>query len=107
MKTHRLAPCLSLLVIAWFGLLIAPVAARAAGSDRTALVEERTRLLIENAALRARLSLAREESPYIVVDLPRKMMRLELQGVTLVSVPVQEVLLNRHARADPQVRRTR
>lgn len=98
MKTHRLAPCLSLLVIAWFGLLIAPVAARAAGSDRTALVEERTRLLIENAALRARLSLAREESPYIVVDLPRKMMRLELQGVTLVSVPVQEVLLNRHAR---------
>lgn len=98
MKTSPLALRLPLLAILSFVLLSAPVAARAAGSTRAALVEERTRLLIENAALRARLSVARDDSPYIVVDLPRKIMQLELQGVTLTSVPVQEVLLNRHAR---------
>jgi hypothetical protein len=98
MKTSTLALRLSLLAILLFSLLSAPAAARAARSSRGALVEERTRLLIENAALRARLSLAKEDSPYIVVDLPRKVMRLELQGVTLTAVPVQEVLLNRHAR---------
>jgi hypothetical protein len=98
MKTSPLALRLPLLVILSFSLLSAPAAARAAGSTRAALVEERTRLLIENAALRARLSLARDDSPYIVVDLPRKIMQLELQGVTLTAVPVQEVLLNRHAR---------
>jgi hypothetical protein len=82
-----------------FGLLAGPApAARAAGSSRSALEEERTRLLVENAALQARLSMAREDSPYIVVDVARKLMELELQGVTLTSVPVQEVILNRHAK---------
>lgn len=76
----------------------APVPSRAAGSPRSALVQERARLLVENAALRARLSLSRDQSPYIVVDLSKKALQLELQGVTLTSVPVQEVLLNRHAK---------
>lgn len=98
MRTRTSGIRLFLLTIFSLGLLSAPAATTALGSSRAALVEERTRLLIENAALRARLSLAQEESPYIAVDLPKRMVRLELQGVTLTSVPVQEVFLNRHAR---------
>ncbi len=81
-----------------FGLASSSSGAQAARTARSELAEARTRLRIENAALRARLSLARDQSPYIVVDLRRQSVRLELQGVTLAAVPVQGVLLNRHAK---------
>jgi hypothetical protein len=98
MKTSYLICRLLLAAVVALGLGPSSSAAWAAGPSRAELVVERTHLMIENAALRARLSLARDQSPYIVVDLPRKTMQLELQGVTLTSVPVQEVLLNRHAK---------
>ncbi len=68
------------------------------GADRERLVEERSRLLVENAAMRARLSLSKDQSVYLVADLGSRRLRLELQGVALYSVPIQEVALNRHAR---------
>jgi hypothetical protein len=98
MPMKTISPGIPLFLLAILSLGLLSAVARAAGPSRGALVEERTRLLIENAALRARLSLTREDSPYIVVDLPKKMVRLELQGVTLTSVPVQEILQNRHAK---------
>ena len=89
---------LLLLALLAIGLRPSADAAHAAKSSRSGLAEERAQLRIENAVLRARLSLARDQSPYIVVDLRRRMVELELQGVTLTSVPVQGVLLNRHAK---------
>ncbi len=76
------------------------VAARVARAEegRSDLVEERSRLLVENAALRARLSLAREQGIYVVADLSRRRVDLELQGVVLTTVPIEEVILNRHAK---------
>jgi hypothetical protein len=97
MRITGLPGLLPLAVLA-VGLLGPPTSVKAAGPSRSELVEERTRLLVENAALRARLSLSKDESPYIVVDLGRRVLRLELQGVTLTSIPVQEVLLNRRAK---------
>jgi hypothetical protein len=47
--------------------------------------------------LRARLSLGKQTEPYLILDLPAREIRLELQGVSLVKVPVRKVDLNRLA----------
>jgi hypothetical protein len=78
--------------------LLLPAAAAAQEEGRSRLVETRGQLLIENAALRARLSLSQESASYLVADLPRGRLELELQGVNLTSVPIEKVILNRHAR---------
>ncbi len=75
----------------------APPAASAAQEDRSDLIQERDRLLRENAALEARLSLAKDPNIYLVADLEKRQLELELQGVDLTSLPIQEVRMNRHA----------
>jgi hypothetical protein len=65
---------------------------------RSALFGERDRLRNEIAALQARLSLSKDSNVYLVADLPGRKISLELQGVTLTSLPVEELLLNRHAK---------
>ena len=66
--------------------------------SRGRLVEERSRLLVENAALRAKLSLSKEQSTYVVADLAARRVDLELQGVVLTALPAEEIVLNRHAK---------
>ena len=70
-----------------------------AGSDADpqSLLGERRRLSMENASLGARLSLAKDPSPYLVADLSARMLFLELQGVPLTSLPIRNVRLNEHA----------
>lgn len=79
-------------------LCFLPAPARAEEESRSRLIDERSRLLIENAALRARLSLSSEAASYVVADLVQGKLTLELQGVNLTSVPIEEVVLNRHAK---------
>jgi hypothetical protein len=62
------------------------------------LIEERSQLLLENAALRARLTLSSDASAYLVADLAHDHLDLELQGVRLATVPIDRVTLNRHAK---------
>jgi hypothetical protein len=78
-------------------LLLAGMFRAAAGEDRGTLLKERQRLRSENAALSARLSLSKESNTYLVADLSVKKISLELQGVPLFSIPIQEVRLNKHA----------
>lgn len=47
--------------------------------------------------LRARLSLGKQNEPYVILDLPALEVRLELQGVSLVKVPIRKIDLNRLA----------
>jgi hypothetical protein len=68
------------------------------GSSARGVIREREQLRDENAALQARLSLSKDVVTYLVADLPLQRLRLELQGVTLTSLPIEEVSLNRHAR---------
>jgi len=60
-------------------------------------VEERNRLMRENAVMQARVSLSKDNAVYLVADLGSMNLRLELQGVTLASLPIDEVRLNKHA----------
>jgi hypothetical protein len=62
------------------------------------LHEEVVDLRAKQAALRARLELSGEQDPYLILDLARRELRLELQGVTLVRHPVREIALSRRAR---------
>jgi hypothetical protein len=72
--------------------------ARAGESEsRSSLASEYLRLLTENAALTARLSLTKDPDSYLVADLSARRLELELQGVTLTSLPIEEVRLNPHA----------
>lgn len=66
--------------------------------DRESLIQERDRLRNENAALQARLSLAKEQGAYVVADMGSPQLQIELQGVTLTSLPIDRVRLNRHAK---------
>ncbi len=59
--------------------------------------DEYVRLRAVNAVLRARLALSKEPIPYLILDLPEREMRLELQGVTLTRVPIRRIALNRLA----------
>lgn len=59
---------------------------------------EYIRLRAVNAVLKARLSLAKEPDPYLILDIPEREVRLELQGVPLARVPVRKVVLNDLAR---------
>ncbi len=56
------------------------------------------RLRTENAILKARLSMSKQTEPYLILDLPARQVRLELQGVPLVKVPVRSASLNRLAK---------
>lgn len=95
---HAMKP-FALFLLATLALTAAAIpAAGQETADRDRLVEERSRLLVENAAMRARLSLSKDQAVYLVADLGGQRLRLELQGVTLYSVPIQEVVLNRHAK---------
>ena len=58
---------------------------------------EYDRLRAANAVLRARLSLAKLEEPYLILNVPEKEVRLELQGVVLTRSPIRELRLNRRA----------
>lgn len=61
------------------------------------MLAERERLLRENAAIQARISLSKDDNAYLVADLPNRSLRLELQGVALASLPIDRVRLNKHA----------
>jgi hypothetical protein len=91
---------LSALLFAFSFFIMVPEIARAANdsnADPGDLSDQYTRLRAQNAILRARLSLSKENEPYLILDLPGKELRLELQGVTLIRVPVRTASLNRLA----------
>ena len=58
---------------------------------------EYDRLQAANAVLRARLSLAKLDEPYLILDLSEKEVRLELQGLVLTRSPIRVAKLNRRA----------
>jgi hypothetical protein len=58
-------------------LVLAGAAVRAGEPEnRASLLEERRRLLSENAELSARLSMAKEPDPYLVADLSSRKLQL-------------------------------
>lgn len=63
------------------------------------LREEYNRLRAVNAVLRARVSLSKHNEPYLIVDLPEREVRLELQGMVLTRAPIDGVKLNRQAKS--------
>ncbi|MBM3287660.1 MAG: hypothetical protein FJY88_09985 [Candidatus Eisenbacteria bacterium] len=67
-------------------------------ADDSTILEELLRHRAENAVLKARLALSKEPLPYMILDLPLREVRLELQGVTLTKFPLRRVVLNRLAR---------
>ncbi|MDM7914069.1 MAG: hypothetical protein ACE15D_01150 [Candidatus Eisenbacteria bacterium] len=58
------------------------------------LAEEYFRLRTANAVLRARLALSKQDIPYLILDVPQKEIRLEMQGVPLTRVPFREIEYN-------------
>jgi hypothetical protein len=69
----------------------------AGAPSQSELESDYVRLRAMNAVLRARLSLANETLPYLILDLPEREIRLELKGVSLTKVPVHKIALNRLA----------
>jgi hypothetical protein len=86
-----------LLVLALLLARAGQVQAGGGAETRSSLAAEHLRLLAENAALSARLSLSKDPDSYLVADLSTRKLQLELQGVTLTSLPIEEVRLNPHA----------
>ena len=99
LKPTAVLGALALVVLGSF----APPAAFAATQDAQPVQSEDVRreylrLRAENAMLRARLSLSRQTDPYLILDLPAREIRLELQGITLTRVQIRKVEINRLAR---------
>jgi hypothetical protein len=80
------------------GFVIPASAQKAPAKSHAELEEDYIRARAKNAVYRARLSLQKENQPYLIIDIPEREVRLELQGVTLTRVPVRETRLNPLAR---------
>jgi len=65
------------------------------------LYDEYLQLRAANAVLKARLSLSKQNDPYLILDIPEKTLRLELKGVMLTTVPIKKITLGRLARGIP------
>ncbi len=94
----RAVRILSAVVLILIALGAVPSTAQEDAPSRDELYGEYVRLRAVNAVLVARLALSKQEEPYLILDIPEKEVRLELQGVTLTSVPAREIELNRLAR---------
>lgn len=62
------------------------------------LYDEYIRMRAIHSVLVARLNLSKQSDAYLVLDLPEREVRLELQGVTLTRVPAREIEMNRLAK---------
>lgn len=94
-RDRRIAGAVALLV------LVACVSAATAQEVRPSkddLYQEYVHMRAINAVLLARLNLSKQSDAYLILDLPEREVRLELQGVTLTRVPAREIKLNRLAR---------
>jgi hypothetical protein len=88
---------LSVLLLASDGAGIATRAQKADGGSDSDLEVAYIRERAKNAVYRARLSLSKQDEPYLILDIPEREVRLELQGVTVARVPVRDARLNRLA----------
>jgi hypothetical protein len=104
-RSGHLTNAVAILVTSLLSTLVGPapaIASTGSSSDPPAQSSENVRdqyyrLRAENAMLHARLALGKETEPYLILDVPAREMRLELQGVSLIHVPVREIVLNRLA----------
>ncbi len=100
---HRATATVILLASLLSAIVPLPPAAAASGSNESSsrrsesAQDEYLRLRAENAMLHAILGLGKQTEPYLILDVPAHEMRLELQGVSLIRVPIQRVALNRLA----------
>jgi hypothetical protein len=88
----------SMLLLAADGAALRAAAQKEPAKSHAELESEYIHARAKNAVYRARLSLSKEAQPYLILDLPEREVRLELQGVTLTRVPVRETRLNPLAR---------
>jgi hypothetical protein len=91
------AGAVAFLLLASDGFEVAAQAPQTAVRSDSELESAYIRERAKNAVYRARLSLSKQDEPYLILDIPEREVRLELQGVTVTRVPVRQARLNRLA----------
>lgn len=95
--------------VLWISVILVVVILSCQGSDEgepaksiEQLREELIDLQALQAVLEARIELGSEQDSYLILDLPERELRLELQGVDLARYPIREISMNRRTRSISQ-----